>query len=902
MKRFFKRKTSFQDEEDLSSSNTELTNRDTNNPTSSITNDNIPKEAAECPERKANWLSKLFYVWLEPLFWLGFKRPLVFEDLFQLDKRFQSGNLSEKFMLEWQKELDRSATLNKSPSLPRVLAKIFGRTWFPMGFLKFISDLTNIASPLMSEFIISFVAAKAKGGPDAPPDWMGYALVAGIFFLQIFTTVAQNYYFAITMQVGMSLRAMFTAVIYRKSLRLSGLARQDFTGGKIMNIVSSDLTRLDMISPYLQFVWTAPAQIIIIVALLIRAIGPAALAGVAILIFLTPFQGMIMRRLGVLRKSTAGIADRRVRLSQEILQGIRVIKFFAWEKNFAEKIDDLRKQEILNVRTSSIIRSFINTISFAIPVVASTIAFIVYGASEGLNAARLFSALALFNLLRFPLMFVPMLIGQWADMKVALSRVKALLLSPELEFAPSVDPNAKDAISITNGEFAWEVAPEKEANEDKAKSKRISLKRERKSMKKISNKSTENQSETISSDKNQNLNKDPNFPSSSSQMTAPNHHLPKQNFPLTPPSAISDINLSISKGKLVAIVGAVGSGKSSLLSAIVGEMKRISGDVIVSGSVGYCPQQAWIQNSSLQNNITFGLEMDRQKYQAAIRDSALEKDLQILPDGDQTEIGERGINLSGGQKQRVNLARCIYFDSDIVLLDDPLSAVDAHVGRYLFEKCILGALKNKTRLLVTHQLHFLPQVDMVICMRDGKVVEQGTFDELMKDGKEFSELMASYGGIEELSTDTEEEQDDDHDKDDDKDGNHSDVVDGRNGGVNKAKDKGDIPELDKTLLDSDSKIIEKAAEKIKEKKSLMTVEERATGAVPLKMYFAYFKEAGGFFIASLILLFLFLSQATRVGSDLWLVQWTNNAIPTLTQVRLFQFLFFFLFFLSILLL
>jgi ABC-type Mn2+/Zn2+ transport system ATPase subunit len=171
-----------------------------------------------------------------------------------------------------------------------------------------------------------------------------------------------------------------------------------------------------------------------------------------------------------------------------------------------------------------------------------------------------------------------------------------------------------------------------------------------------------------------------------------------------------DINFQVPKGSIVGIVGSVGAGKSSLLNALVGEMKRTNGTVEFCGRVGYCPQTAWIQNSTLKENILFGQPFDEQKYKDVIYHCCLTRDLEILPGGDLTEIGERGINLSGGQRQRVSLARAVYFDADVILLDDPLSAVDAHVGRFLFENCIMGTLKEKTRILVTHQLHVLPNV------------------------------------------------------------------------------------------------------------------------------------------------------------------------------------------------
>lgn len=218
------------------------------------------------------------------------------------------------------------------------------------------------------------------------------------------------------------------------------------------------------------------------------------------------------------------------------------------------------------------------------------------------------------------------------------------------------------------------------------------------------------------------------------------------------PFTLSDISLEIPRGSLTAIVGPVGSGKSSILQALMGDMKQIKGQPArFGGTIGYCSQSAWIQNHTIRDNICFGLRFDQDRYQAVIRSSCLESDLSSFPYGDQTIIGERGINLSGGQKQRVSIARGLYCDPDIILLDDPLSAVDAHVGNHLFEHAIrnTSARTNpipQTRILVTHALHFLPRVDHIICLHQGQITETGNFQDLMNAKGLFYELVRDFGG------------------------------------------------------------------------------------------------------------------------------------------------------------
>ncbi|VAH51711.1 unnamed protein product [Triticum turgidum subsp. durum] len=214
--------------------------------------------------------------------------------------------------------------------------------------------------------------------------------------------------------------------------------------------------------------------------------------------------------------------------------------------------------------------------------------------------------------------------------------------------------------------------------------------------------------------------------------------------PETTSPTITDVNLKVKRGMKVAICGVVGSGKSSLLSCILGEMPKLAGTVRVSGSRAYVPQTAWILSGNIRDNILFGNPYDREKYQKVIQACALTKDLELFANGDLTEIGERGINMSGGQKQRIQIARSVYEDADIYLFDDPFSAVDAHTGGQLFKDCLMGMLKDKTILYVTHQVEFLPAADLILVMQDGKIVQKGTFDDLLQQNIGFEAIVGTH--------------------------------------------------------------------------------------------------------------------------------------------------------------
>ncbi|KAJ3413134.1 hypothetical protein HDV05_008472 [Chytridiales sp. JEL 0842] len=855
-----------------------------------------PKDAGLCPEVNAGWLSKITFMWLTSIFVKGWKRPLEAADMWTLGEKMQAQNLADRFAVVWAEQLklkaeddaaakaaaeakakedegkvvvdtagvDKKADGKKKgkkdkepPSmegvyLRRAIVKMFFWQFAPLGLIKLASDLCSVFSPLFVKYIIQY-ALPTNNSPIGE----GIGLIIGLFLLQILATLLLNNYFQASIVVGISLRTSLTTTIYRKSLRLTSAARQEFNSGRVINLVSTDANRIEMFTQFCHVIWTAPIQILIIIAFLISQIGWAAIVGISLLLVLTPVQGMLWRKLSLIRRTVAPLTDKRVKTFSEILGGIRVIKFFAWEEPFLHRIEAIRRDEIAQVFKRAILNAFVMTIAFGIPVISGAIAFILYGYTNVyLDPSRIFSALTWFSQLRFPLMFLPSLISSWADVKVALGRIEALLLANEIEDAPAVEEGAPFALKIENGEFIWEALPAhlKDAANFKGPSgrpggarggpggpaKKKMTWKERKAAKKQAaieaKEKKEKESSTPASRRDSDETKNESEASPDAIEPAKKEAVPSK-------PTLRNINLEIPRGKLVAVVGAVGSGKSSLLNAIIGEMKRMQGSIVFSGSTGYAPQSAWIQNSTLKENITFGREFDQDRYLKVIRDCALEADLKVLPDGDQTSIGERGINLSGGQKQRVSLARCVYFGADTVLLDDPLSAVDAHVGRYLFDNCICGALKDKTRILVTHQLHFLPRVDYVIVMKDGEVAEQGTYQDLMDANGEFSTLIKNYGA---------QNEDD------------MEVSKASDGTAEEEKDK--LDKLGKTL----------AARGNVPGKDIMQVEDRATGTVSGRVWWSYMMASGGVMFLILLVSSLAFVQVTRIGNDLWLVWWSQD--------------------------
>ncbi|KAF3450334.1 hypothetical protein FNV43_RR06414 [Rhamnella rubrinervis] len=313
---------------------------------------------------------------------------------------------------------------------------------------------------------------------------------------------------------------------------------------------------------------------------------------------------------------------------------------------------------------------------------------------------------------------------------------------------------------------------------------------------------------------------------------------------------LSNINLDISAGSLVAVVGGTGEGKTSLISTMLGELPPVANaSVIIRGAVAYVPQISWIFNATVRENILFGSAFEPARYQKAIDVTELQHDLDLLPGRDLTEIGERGVNISGGQKQRVSMARAVYSNSDVYIFDDPLSALDSHVAQQVFNNCIKQELQGKTRVLVTNQLHFLPQVDRIILVCDGMIKEDGTFDELSKNSKLFQKLMENAGKLEEQAVEFDSE-------------NYS--------------QKSSIPASSGVVnnLHKDASFSKKGNGR---KSVLIKQEERETGVVSWNVLMRYKNALGGLWVVMILILFYVLTEVLRISRSTWLSFWTDQS-------------------------
>ncbi|KAI6122204.1 ABC protein, partial [Pisolithus croceorrhizus] len=816
------------------------------------------------PLANASIYSQLTYSWMSKLMVLGYQRTLQASDLHKLDLSRQAGPLAEKLEAAWKRRIEAAADWNnrldrgeihasivkrliwtiraitsergpqqrtyserrarleqhwrevggkKHASLTWALNDVLAWSFWPGGVFKVVGDVAQLMGPLVLKALLTFAEQRStahSAGEPLPNVGPGIGMAFGLWALTIVTSVCNNQFFWHSMETGILARAALIACIYERGVKLTGKERVKLTNAALVNHVSADVSRVDACAQWF-VTWTAPIQVTVCLIILCVELGPSALAGFSVFFIIIPFQQQLMALQRRIRHRSVIWTERRTKVLLEVLGAMRVIKYFSYEIPYLHKLFGLRKKELHEVCKIQFLTSASFALGTSLPALGTTLAFVTYTlTSHSFNTAVIFSSLSLFQLLRQPMMYMPRALAAIPDAASALERLSDIFHA-ELIINETmvIDKSQEEAILIRDATFEWESS---EKIDQRGRSGG-------RGGRKGGHAKTGKEKDELRND--------------------------------APAFKVQGINLAIPRGCLAAIVGPVGSGKSSLLQGIVGEMRKVSGHVSVGGKVAYCSQTAWIQNATLRENVLFGQPFDEERYWRVIELSCLLPDLELLPDGDLTEIGERGINLSGGQKQRINIARALYFNPEIVILDDPLSAVDAHVGKSLFEDAILGFLRSRgiTVLLVTHAIHFLSQVDYVYTMKDGTIVERGRFDELLEQNGEFARLAREYGGhTEDAKEDVEE-------------------------------DEAALQQKKVTIEDvklKSAKARERAEGKGRIEGRLMVKEQRKTGSVSLKVYWAYLAAGHGAVMLPLIITLMLLMQASQVMNSYTLVWWESN--------------------------
>ncbi|XP_016987827.1 multidrug resistance-associated protein 1 isoform X8 [Drosophila rhopaloa] len=812
--------------------------------------DGLPKQTKyqrgenEIPELSASFLNRITYQWFDSMALKGYRNPLEEKDLWDLRPQDSCSEVMPIFAHHWNQNVrknyrskarvepkaqfsngnvtfenphgDKNGRKKGMASIMPPIYKSFGGVFLFGSLMKLFTDVLTFAQPQVLSLIISFVEAQEK---DPQPEWKGIMYAVLLFILAAFQTFILGQYFHRMFIVGLRIRTALINAIYRKALRISNSTKKESTVGEIVNLMAVDAQRFMELTTYLNMIWSAPLQIALALYFLWQQLGPSVLAGLAVMIILIPVNGVIASRIKTYQIRQMKYKDERVKLMNEVLSGIKVLKLYAWEPSFEKQVLDIRDKEIATLRSTAYLNAGTSFLWSCAPFLVSLVTFATYvltSEANQLTVEKVLVSIALFDLMKLPLTILPMLSVDIAETQVSVKRINKFLNSEELDPNSVLhDPSKPHPMSIENGEFSW-----------------------------------------------------------GDEIT------------------LRNINIEVPKNSLVALVGTVGSGKSSVVQAFLGEMEKLAGVVNTVGKLAYVPQQAWIQNATVRDNILFGKPYDRKHYNKVIDACALRADIDILSAGDLTEIGEKGINLSGGQKQRISLARAVYSDADLYLLDDPLSAVDSHVGKHIFEEVIgpKGLLARKSRVLVTHGVTFLPQVSSIYVIKMGEISESGTFDQLVKNKGAFADFI-----IQHLQDGNEEEEE-----------------------LNQIKRQisstGDVPELlgsvekaiklARTESLSDSISVTSAdslmggggslrrrtkrqnshdsvasAASLKKKQEvegkLIETEKSQTGGVDFAVYKHYIKSVGIFLsVATLVLNFVF--QAFQIGSNLWLTKWAND--------------------------
>lgn len=703
----------------------------------------------------------------------GYKRTLDTPDLFKVNDDNRVETLTRKFEDIFMRRLQRAQDAHiaakrkkrhEGPGISSVPPEVDLQDFVPPKFLclwsiletfrwqyglaclyNTLANTASVCNPLLSKKLIRFVEMHALGLDSAVGKGVGYAIGASCMVLTLGILINHGFYNA--MLTGAQVKGVLTKAFLDKTFRLSDRSKHEYPISKITSMMGTDLARIDFALGFQPFLVSFPVPMAVAIGILIWNIGAPALVGIGLvwlfLLCIIVFTGKLFQY----RKKANKYTDARVKYIKEVLNNLKIIKFYSWEEPYDDAISTNRKKEMNIIYKMQIGRNVIVSLSMCLTLFASMGSFLVLYATSGStkDPASLFSSISLFNSLAQQVIMVPLALATGSDALVGILRAGQFLAAEEVDkdaTAVYALPETREvmdkenlAITVTKASFEWETfedASDENPNEKKeGVSKKVNTDTNLNAETAIDEETPIDEKLTLSTNTVKESEVEQKLTTISTKAST---------MEATIFSGLKDIDFSVAKGEFVVITGLIGSGKTSLLNALAGFMKRTDGHVDVNGSLLLC-ENPWIQNATVKDNILFGEEFDQEIYDAVVYACSLESDLAILPAGDQTEIGERGINLSGGQKARINLARAVYANKDIILLDDVLSAVDARVGKHIMNNCILGLLKEKTRILATHQLSLIGAADRIIFLNGDGTIQVGTFEEMRRTNPGFDHLM-----------------------------------------------------------------------------------------------------------------------------------------------------------------
>ncbi|KAI3370588.1 hypothetical protein L3Q82_007157 [Scortum barcoo] len=649
------------------------------------------------PVEDANFLSKFFFWWTSPLLRKGFTQKLELTDVYKAPSFDLADNLSERLEREWDREV---VSAKNKPKLMRALARCFFGPFAFFGILLYLGEASKTVQPqLLGRIIASFDPV------HAPERSQGYYLALGLCLL--FTArflLLQPAIFGLH-HLGMQIRIALFSLIYKKTLKLSSRVLDKISTGQLVSLMSAHLNKLDESLGLAHFVWITPLQCILCVGLIWELIEVNSFCALAALTLLGIIQAWLSQKMGPHRVKRAGMISRRLALTSEIVENIHSVKAYGWEDVMETIIKNIRQDEVTLTRKIGSLRYFYSASYFFSAILVIVSAIVPHALSKGIILRRIFTTASYCMVLRMTLTRqLPGSIQMWYDTLALVKKIEDFLLKEEyrvLEYNLTTTE-----LELVNVSASWDEGIgelfEKIKQENKA---------------------------------NGHLNGDAG--------------LFFTNLYITP--VLKNINLYLEKGEMLAVAGSTGSGKSSLLMMILGELVPSEGKIRHSGHVSFSSQTSWIMLGTIRDNILFGLTYDEYRYTSVIKACQLEEDFAALPEKDKTLLIEGGVTLSGGQRARVGLARAVYKDADLYLLDAPFTHLDIVTEKEIFEKCVCKLMASKTRIVVTSKLEHLKRADKILLLHNGDCYFYGTFSELQAQRPDFSSLLLGLGAYDNIN-------------------------------------------------------------------------------------------------------------------------------------------------------
>uniref|UniRef100_A0A1A8AY43 ATP-binding cassette, sub-family C (CFTR/MRP), member 8 n=1 Tax=Nothobranchius furzeri TaxID=105023 RepID=A0A1A8AY43_NOTFU len=843
-----------------------------------------------------NLLSKATYWWMNTFITSAHRRPIDLKVIGKLPIAMRALTNYIKLRQEFEEQKKPQGTAPQGPKwIWQALRKAFGRPLILSITFRFMADLLGFAGPLCISGIVHHIS-KDNRTIQQPMKLLGIYFISSKEFLEnayvlavlLFialllqrTFLQASYYVAI--ETGINLRGAIQTKIYNKIMRLctSNMSMGELTVGQICNLVAIDTNQLMWFFFLCPNLWAMPVQIILGVILLYYLLGISALIGATIIAVLAPVQYFVATKLSQTQKSTLEYSSERLKKTNELLRGIKLLKLYAWEHIFRDSVEETRGKELTSLQAFALYTSISIFMNAAIPIAAVLTTFVVHvhiSEDADLSPAVAFASLSLFHILVTPLFLLSSVVRSTVKALVSVQKLSEFFSSDEI--GDEQEPKATLTSSCSNHNQNRYQAVSSSKPFPSSSSSFFSrylqplkvVNRKRPPRDEWNNYSSQGEQE--SDGPSQEVDRDICIKITGGYFTWTDG-----------PPTLSNVDIKIPFGKLTMIVGQVGCGKSSLLLAALGEMQRISGTVIWNslpglesegdesptdkdaasdtdirkrGPVAYASQKPWLLNTSVVENITFEMPMIKSRYKTVIEACSLQPDIDILPQGDQTEIGERGIILSGGQKQRISVARALYQQTNVVFLDDPFSALDIHLSDHLMQDGILKMLREEKRtvVLVTHKLQYLPHADWIIAMKDGSIQTEGTLKDIQNAEPELFEHWRTLMHRQDREFETETVA--------------ASMTDMERKNLRRA-----MYSRDAARTEEDEE--EDSVESEDDDNLSQVMRQRAT--IPWRSCGTYLSSAGVLLLTLLLLSQLF-KHTLMVAIDYWLAHWTSHVITT----------------------